>query len=163
MGVMFTLGRVKAIGPGFHLYWPPIQRPVVHPVIRDTINLEAQTLPHDTKEAIGLTISVTVVFTIDDIVKALAHTYDFNVTIRDRAQEGVVESVIGKDVETLIRKFRSINNSLTKKIREDLEPFGVNVERAFMSDFHLTNMHRVIGSTAVMPLHEYPAEEQEEE
>jgi len=158
---MLTLGSAKRLRPGFHCYWPPIQRPIVHPVVRDTLNLEAQTLPHDSTLPLGVTISVTVVFRISDIIKAMVETYDFESTIRDRAQAGVIQVVVGKTIQDLVRRHQRVNNMITKKIREDLEPFGVDVEVAFMSDFHLTNMHRVIGSTAYLPIP--TAEETEEE
>jgi len=159
-GVMLTLGRAKRLRPGFHLYWPPIQRPIVHPVVRDTLNLEAQTLPHDSTLPLGITISVTVVFRIKDIIKAMVETYDFETTIRDRAQEGVIQAIVGKTMQDLVRRHQRINHMITNKIRKDLEPFGVDVEVAFMSDFHLTNMHRVIGSTQIIPL---PQNEETEE
>jgi regulator of protease activity HflC (stomatin/prohibitin superfamily) len=151
-GVMFTLGRAKPIGPGFHLYWPPIQRPMVHPVKRDTLNLEPQTLPYGSTDPIGLTISVTVVYTICDIEKALIETYDFMETIKDRAQAGVIEACIGKTIDELMRRHQGINSAITKKIRKALEPFGVDVEVAFMSDFHLTSMFRVHGGMSILPM-----------
>ena len=110
----------------------------------------------------GITISVTVVYTISDIMKALVETYDFVATVRDRAQAGVIQAVIGKDVAELTKKHQKINGAITRKIRKDLREFGVEVEVAFMSDFYLTNMYRVIGSTAVLPI-EAPAAESDEE
>jgi regulator of protease activity HflC (stomatin/prohibitin superfamily) len=158
---MFTLSRAKRIGPGFHLYWPPIQRPVVHPVKRDTIDLDPQTLPYGGDLPLGITISVTVVYTINDIMKALVETYDFMSTIKDRAQAGVIEACVGKGINDLSMKHQRVNSQLTKKIHKALEPFGVDVEVAFMSDFHLTNMHRVHGGMAILPMG--AAEEPEEE
>lgn len=151
-GVMFWLSHARRIGPGVHVYWPIVMRPMVHPVVRDTLNLPPQTLPYGNKEPLGLTISVTVVYTIDDILKALAQTYDFMVTIRDRAQAGVVPVVIGRTVDELVDKYQRINSAITKRIRKDLAPFGVRVETAFMSDFHLTAMYRVLGQTSILPV-----------
>lgn len=161
-GVMFTLGKAKPIGPGFLLYWPPIQRPIVHPVKRDTLNLEPQTLPGSEDDPIGITISVTVVYTITDIMKALVDTYDFMSTIKDRAQAGVIEACVGKTIKELTEKHQKINAALTKKIRTALEPFGVNVETTFMSDFHLTNMHRIHGGTVILPLESAYGDSQQE-
>lgn len=161
-GVMLTLGRAKRIRPGFRLYWPPIQRPMVHPVKRDTLNLEPQTLPGSTSEPIGITISVTVVYTISDIMKALVDTYDFMSTIKDRAQAGVIEACVSKSIQELTEKHQKINASLTRKIRAALAPFGVAVEAAFMSDFHLTNMHRIHGGTQFIPMEMNPPTPMEE-
>jgi regulator of protease activity HflC (stomatin/prohibitin superfamily) len=161
-GVMFTLSKAKRVGPGFWLYWPPIQRPMVHPVKRDTLNLEPQTLPGSESQPIGITISVTVVYTIADIMKALVETYDFNTTIRDRAQASVIEACVNKSIKELVERHQKINASLTKKIHKALEPFGVDVEVAFMSDFHLTNMHRIHGGTTVVPMESTASEEDEE-
>lgn len=150
--VMLTLGRAKQIRPGFRFYWPPIQRPIVHPIKRDTLKLAPQTLPCEGDKPVGITISVTVVYTIADVMKALVETYDFTATVTDRAQACVIESCVGKPIDMLVRKHQHINSSLTKKIRKALEPYGVSVEHAFMSDFHITNMHRVYGSTTVLPI-----------
>jgi len=158
---MFTLSRVKRIRPGLHFYWPPIQRPMVHPVNRDTIDLDPQTLPHGSNHPIGITISVTVVYTINDIMKALVETFNFPSTIKDRAQAGVIEACVGKTIQDLTDRHQRINNAIMRKIRKSLEPFGVNVEDAFMSDFHLTNMHRVHGGMTVLPM--AAAEKEEEE
>lgn len=161
-GVMFTLSRARRIGPGLHFYWPPIQRPMIHPVKRDTINLEPQTLPYGENLPIGITISVTVVYTISDIMKALVETYNFISTITDRAQAGVIEACVGKSIKDLTANHQRINSAITRKTRKTLEPFGVNVEVAFMSDFHLTNMHRVHGGMTILPMG-LAADEREEE
>jgi len=157
-GVMLTLSRAKRIGPGFHLYWPPIQRPLVHPVKRDTIDLSPQTIPAGTAQPLGITISVTVVYTIGDIMKALVDTYNFAATIKDRAQAGVIEACVGKSIQELTDKYQRINSVITRKIRAALEPFGVVVETAFMSDFHLTHVYRVHGESVAY----YPMQSQDE-
>lgn len=160
---MLTLGRAKRIRPGFRLYWPPIQRPMVHPVKRDTIDLDPQTLPYGTDQPIGITISVTVVYTISDIMKALVETYNFLSTIKDRAQGAVIEACVGKSIGDLTAKHQKINAALTRKMKKALEPYGVDVEEAFMSDFHLTNMHRVHGGMTVLPMAAAETEEEEPE
>lgn len=159
---MFWFRHAYRLGPGVHWYWPPVMRPMVHPVKRDTLNLAPQSLPFSGELPVGITISVTVVYTITDIMKALVDTFDFTATIRDRAQAGVIRSVIGKSVDELVRRHQRVNNAITKRIRTDLEPFGVHVEVAFMSDFHLTSMHRVIGSTTILPVADVAADPEEE-
>jgi len=134
---------------------------MIHPVKRDTISLEPQTLPGSDTKPLGITIAVIVVYTIDDIMKALVETRDFETTIVDRAQAGVIEACVGKTLEELTIRHQRVNAALTRKIRKALAPFGVNVEEAFMSDFHLTNMHRIHGGTTVMPVAAEPEEEEE--
>jgi regulator of protease activity HflC (stomatin/prohibitin superfamily) len=157
-GVMFTLGNVRRIGPGLHVYWPPIQRPIVHPVKRDTLPLKPQTLPYGGDKPIGITIAVTVVYTISDIVKALVDTFDLTATISDRAQAGVVDACVGKSIQQLAEGYQRINAKLTSKIKKALAPFGVAVEAAFMSDFHLTHMYRVHGHAPVVSQVQYEEE-----
>ena len=161
-GVMLTLGKAKRIGPGFKLYWPPIQRPMVHPVKRDTIDLDPQTLPCGINKPIGITISVTVVYTISDIMKALVETYNFAATIKDCAQGAVIEACVNKSIDELAAKHQRINSALKRKMKKALEPYGVEVEDAFMSDFHLTNMHRVHGGMTVLPISDHAELEEEE-
>lgn len=151
-GVMLTLSRAKRIRPGFTLYWPPIQRPMVHPVKRQTLVLEPQTLPHVSDKPHGITIAVTIVYTISDIMKALVDTYDFEETIRDRAQACVVDACVDKTIKELVARRQRINNSLTKRMQGALATFGVTVETAFLREFHLTDMHRVHGSAAILPM-----------
>jgi len=162
-GVMLTLSRAKRIRPGFHIYWPPIQRPMVHPVKRDSFEVGVQTLPHRSERPIGICISVTVVYTIGDIMKALVDTYNFPSTIKDRAQGAVIGACIGKTITELADNHQKINAALTRRMRKALDKYGVEVEEAFMSDFHLSNMHRVHGGTTVLPMDAAEEEEEEEE
>lgn len=161
-GVMFVLGQTYRLCPGVHVYWPICMKPQIHPVKRDTLHLEPQTLPYSKDCPLGLTINVTVVYTITDIVKALVDTYDFIATIRDRAQAGVISAILGKTIDELTTNHLKINHAITKKIRKDLEVFGVHVETAFMSDFHLTYMHRILGNSPSQVFHQYTTTQSEE-
>jgi membrane protease subunit (stomatin/prohibitin family) len=92
------------------------------------------------------------VYTISDIKKALVDTYDLMSTVTDRAQAGVIQAIIGKDIHELVQQHQHINNEIAKKVRADLKKFGVEVETAFMSSYHLSNTHLIIGSASVLPV-----------
>jgi regulator of protease activity HflC (stomatin/prohibitin superfamily) len=150
-GVMFAFGWYYRLRPGVYCYWPLIMRPVVRPVVRDTIDLPPVTVPYSSGNPVGVSVSVTVVYHITDIVKALVDTYEFTNTIRDRAMACVVPFVVGRTVDELIHRYKRINHQITKKLQEDLAMFGVGVEEAFMRDFPLAHMYRILGGTTLIP------------
>lgn len=154
-GVMFALGWYYRLKPGVYFYWPLIMRPIVHPVVRDTIDLPPVTVPFASEHPVGVSVAVTVVYHIDDIEKALVETYDFTNTIRDRAMACVVPYVVGHTAAELIKRFRRINHMITKRLRLDLQRFGVVVEEAFMRDFPVAHMYRIIGDQSTVPVPTY--------
>jgi len=143
-GVMFTRSKAKPINPGLHLYWPVWSKPEIYPVRRQTINLTPQTLV--TKDRVTVIASVTVVYEITDIEKALVETYDLQDTISDVAQIGVKQVLTVRTFDEVQIDQRAVDKSLTGCIRRQLSPYGISVRRAFLSDFAISRVFRIVGS-----------------
>lgn len=136
-GVCFKKGGVKELLPGIHFYWPIWTEVFVHPVVRQTQQLPAQTLV--TKDGISVTVSVTIRFEIEDIISAFGRTYDFVDTIQDISQGEVATLICSKNYQEIIDSKKDENTDidilLSRIIRRRLKPFGVSLKKAFIAEF----------------------------
>ena len=142
-GVKFVRSKTKVLQPGIHVYWPVTSSVLQYPTARQTLNLPAQFLL--TADERVIMASVTVVFTIDDIEKAIVDTWDFNDTIRDVAQGAAKLAVCKRQFAELVKDTAKVDNELAKKIRSAVKPYGVAVENAFLTDFAPARVHRIVG------------------
>jgi len=131
--VLFKRGGTKVLKPGMHIYWPIWSEPIRYPIKRQTLNLPPQVLT--TGDGKTVTVSVTVVYEVSDIEKALVETFDLEETVTDVAQLGVKTVVLSHDYDDLKGNQEEIDKSLKKSIRSALHPHGAKVIEAFMSDF----------------------------
>lgn len=131
--VCFRRGAAARLKPGMHIYWPVWSAVQEFPIKRQTLNLWTQTLL--TKDARTVVAAATVVFEIEDILKALVETYDLQDTIGDMAQSGVKEIIEGKTLLESQVNPGEVDKMLTRAIRSELRPFGIRVVRAFLTDF----------------------------
>lgn len=136
-----------ALGPGIHWYWPKTTEVEVLPVERQTLDLPVQTLL--TSDLHSVAIRAEVVYVVADIRLAVCKTFDFQQTIQDVAQLAVVDVVASKSYEELSTAVRSSNIvlELTEVLRDELQSYGVGVERAFLADFAKCTTIRMYGET----------------
>jgi hypothetical protein len=148
------------LGPGIHWYWPKTTEVEVLPVERQTLDLPVQTL--STSDLQSVAIRAEVIYSIVDIRLAVCKTFDFQQTIQDAAQLAVVEVVAPKSYEELSTAVRSshIVDELTEVLRDELQSYGVGVQRAFLADFAKCTTIRVYGETppGQLPPTAYPEE-----
>jgi len=131
--VIFTRGRAKAMKPGLRLYWPVWSRPHVHCAVRQTFTLETQTLT--TSDQKTVCARAQVILQITDPMLALVETSSVEEAVADMALNGV-KSVISKtELSDLIQKSRAVDAAITRRVRSELKVYGVEVIRAFLSDF----------------------------
>lgn len=131
--VIFTRGKAKAYGPGLHLYWPVWSRPVVCPATRQTMTLESQTL--STADGKGVAARAQVVIVISDPILALVETSSIEEAVVDMAMSGVKAVISKTKLEDLIANSRAVDAAISRRVRAELKPFGVDVIRCFLSDF----------------------------
>lgn len=131
--VIFTRGMAKAYGPGLHLYWPVWSRPVACPATRQTLTLESQTLT--TSDGKGVTARAQVVIVISDPILALVETSSIEEAVVDMAMSGVKAVISKTKLEDLISSSRAVDAAISRRVRAELKPFGVDVIRCFLSDF----------------------------
>lgn len=150
-GVKFKRGgRAVPLTPGLFWYLPLTTDVVTVPVKRQTVSLEPQTLT--TIDDYTVVVAATVVYEINDVLKALVDTYDLDDTVGDVAQRGVLQ-VVGS------REFNDLRDHLTDEVpkelkaacRKDLRQFGVLVKDAFLAECAVVTAYRVIGGHSVLP------------
>lgn len=140
-GVKFLPGgRVKVIKPGIYWYWPATT--VVY-----TLNVKRQTMSFNqrltTKDEETVSINTVIVYTVDDVQKALVETHDFEDTIEEVAQKLTVQPIMSRTFEEVCNDMADSNemrNELTRKARSLLSDYGVHVLDAYVSDFTETKV-----------------------
>ena len=151
-GVKFTKGKVKPITPGLFMYWPVITEVELVETSRQTLNLASQTLT--TADGYAVLVSAVVVYRVEDPTTVLVEVSDWEDTLGDAALGAVVDVVGGSDFD-YIRE--NLNGEIEKKIRHKtrlaLKPYGIKVERAFLSDFAECKVYKVAGDgpSSVVP------------
>ncbi len=150
-GVKFVWGKtIKEIRPGLYVWWPPTTEIEVVPVARQTLTWEAQRLT--TKDDQVITIKVVVVFTLEDVKKALVDTADYDDTAEDIAGEAIADIVAGNTYEHLRKNQREIENTMARKTRTILKTYGLYVERCRIVDFAKTRMFSIDGPPMILPV-----------
>lgn len=132
-GVMFTRGSARPIGPGMHWYWPVWSRPDVHSSVRQTITLETQTLT--TSDGKSVCCRSQIVLRVVDPMAAFVDTSSVEEAVVDIATGGVKAVISKTSLQDLILRSRAVDAAISRRIRAELKVFGVEVIRAFLSDF----------------------------
>lgn len=137
--VKFSCGKAFELKPGLHWYWPITSEIYQMPVVRQTMQIPAQTI--STIDGVSITVSVVIRFEIVDVMAACVHTFDFQDTIQDISQGEVVGVVCGSTYQELLSSWKEGNTGLDAKlsrdIRKKLKPFGVRLRKAFISEFSI--------------------------
>jgi regulator of protease activity HflC (stomatin/prohibitin superfamily) len=129
-----------------YVYWPVTTQVYTIPIVRQTLTF-SQTLT--TLDDITVHVSTIVIYTINDVVKAIKETDDLNETIGDSAQYGAVKAITSRNYND-IRNNPQVNLDITRSTRKFLRKFGVKVEDAFISSFAETKMMTHEGSGFVI-------------
>lgn len=141
-GVKFSWGgKVKILTPGrIYWFWPAIS--VVY-----TMNVKRQTISFTqrltTKDEETVLIETVIVYIVDDVLKAMVETKDFDDTIEEVAQKLTVQSVMSRTFEQICHDLADSNemrNELTRKARSLLSDYGVGVLDAYVSSFAETKV-----------------------
>jgi regulator of protease activity HflC (stomatin/prohibitin superfamily) len=147
-GVLFCRGSVRELGAGLHLYWPIWSEIQVICVVRQTVNLRYQSL--FSQDDVGVLVSVTVVYEIDNALKALTLTDDLTDTIGDLSQKAVKLVVslcsIAELRSGLRKNRRSVDAVLLAKLAVDVREYGVRVVEAFIADIAIPRMLHIIST-----------------
>lgn len=126
--------ETSAIRPGFYWWWPVTTRTYIVPVVRQSVNLPAQSL--ETSDGVTLLVSTVMVYEIRDVEKALTQNYDLDDTIGEVAAAAAVDLV----VEATHDDFRTdmVSGDLNKRLRDSarrlLKKYGVHVHEARFTD-----------------------------
>ncbi len=143
-GLAFVRGRNKVpLHPGLHVYWPIWTHVHTYPTARQTVNLPTQTLmTQDDKRVI---VGGIVVYEIHDIVAALGSIFDLDDTIRDISLAAIKTVIVSHTTIYIRENYELIDTKLTEELSSKLEPFGVTVVNAYLSDFSTCLVLRMVG------------------
>jgi regulator of protease activity HflC (stomatin/prohibitin superfamily) len=147
-GVRFTRGKAFPLNSGLHVYWPIWSEIKEICVVRQTLDLRYQSLI--SSDGTGVVVSVTVVYEIDDALKAVTATDNITDTIGDLSQRAVklvVSSCTTQELKSgLRRQKRSVDRVLLQKITLDVREYGVRVVGAFIADISIPRMIHIISN-----------------
>ncbi len=148
-GVAFVRGKhVKHIGPGLVWWWPFWTELEIYPVVRQTLNLEAQKLT--TKDDKTVVAGAIIVYTIHDIVKAMTEQWDLPDTIDDLSSAAVCDFVTSNDFAWINTNRAVVKRHLTQVVAEALDEYGVTVVAARLTDFAQAKVIALVGEGAAV-------------
>ena len=141
-GVKFTHKKEPVLlTPGMIYWWWPVLSNVY------TIDTKRQTMTITqrltTKDEITVMVTTVIVFTIDDVMKALVETCDFEDTVGEVGEKLVVKPITSrefKDTLTRMSESNDLNNEVKRNARSTLGEFGVNVVDGYVSNFAVTQV-----------------------
>ena len=154
-GVKFVHGsKIVMIKPGLYWYWPITTEVETIVVVRQTLNLPPQRLT--TKDDQVVSIAVVILYVVDDVIKALVDSADYDDMAEDIAGRSVADIVAQTDYDDLRLKQRDMENAMVRRCRTDLRPFGLYVEKCRITDFARTQMLSVDGPPMIVMSSEVP-------
>lgn len=152
-GIKFRFGKkIIPLEPGMHLYWPVVTEVVSMPAVRQTLNLPTQVVQCANHKR--LAVSGVVVYSIRDIAKALALSWDVDDTVEDLSLTCILRALIGRRIEDLIKEMKTggMETKMTKDLQKELRRFGVSVQSCRLTDFAVTTVIHMTGTAASPPV-----------
>lgn len=143
-GVKFTgVGkkRISILVPGsIYWYWPIVTNVYTIETKRQTLTVTQRLTTSD-----GITVMVTtvIVYTIDDVIKALVETRDFEDTIMEIGEKLVVKPIMAREFDVICNDLavsNELNNEVKRNARSILSNYGVAVEDGYVSNFTQTEV-----------------------
>jgi len=136
---------VTPVTSGICLYNKLLSELEIYPTARQTTNLPYQALV--TKDKYTLAVSAIVVYEVDDLVKAYGETWDIEDLIKDISLAKVRLLLTSMKYDDIIENQESIDLSLTKNIKDELDNYGINVINSFFTDLAPSSNTLLMGSS----------------
>ena len=139
-GVIFTHGEPpRLLTPGkIYWWWPVISNVYTIDTKRQTMKITQRLT---TKDEITVMVKTVIVFTVDDVVKAIVDTRDHEDTISEIGEKLVVKPITSRDFSDTLKRMsesNDLNNEVKRIARSTLSEFGVNVVDGYVSNFAQT-------------------------
>lgn len=162
-GVKFVRGaNVKPIAPGIYWYWPAVTEVVLYPTARQSYAVSPQSLT--TRDGKTVLISVVLVATIVDVVKALGQSWDVDDVVTEVGGAAAVE-LIGRRTWRELKSGLSdgrFSTELERRTRRLLRPYGVRVLRGRVTDCARHTVVRTVGAPDAVVVPRSSIEDEEE-
>lgn len=127
-GLKYRKGNeITKLEPGLVWYWPIITAIDVITVVRDTLDLNGQTLV--TKDGKSMLASGMIMFSVNDVEKLLTTAPDYTSTICDLSMNVIHDTFIQYEWEQIRVGLLdgTIGRELKRKAQDELRPFGIKV------------------------------------
>lgn len=141
--VLYVRGKATAVQPGtFVIYWPFWTETEQYPVTIQTARIESQSLL--TEEGKPFAIKAVVRYSINDHLAALTKLQDIDEFIADKALGVFKLLAYGRNESYLIKNAAHIDDGAEDLLDGMLEPFGIKVEEAYLSDLTFPSIHKLM-------------------
>lgn len=131
--VKFVRAKTVKIGPGLHVFWPITTEIEIVPVVRQVLNLDQQVL--ETKDGKTVIADGVVVYVVIDLHKFLVENFNADDNLKELAGAALRDAILSLTFEEINSGRVKLDHRLTKRAREALENFGVEVESMKLQSF----------------------------
>lgn len=142
-------GKIEVLTPGDIYWWWPVTTNI------QTIDTRRQTLDLGqrltTKDDMSVQVNTVIVFTIDDVLKALVDTRDFEDTVGEVAQKLTIRPIMSRtfaEIRADMGDSNEMRNEITRGAKTLLSEYGINVLDGYVSDFTETTVFSHDGEAA---------------
>jgi regulator of protease activity HflC (stomatin/prohibitin superfamily) len=144
--------KVSVAEPGFRVYWPLTTALDIYPTMYQTTPLVAQdvvTAPDANGRRMTITARGMLAYSISDLVKIYAETYDPDDTIRDIAATSMHHVLCGQTWEELCKgQGRTLDTKLKNEVKKDLADRGVEAHKFTLTSLAPSRVLRLVQSTS---------------
>jgi regulator of protease activity HflC (stomatin/prohibitin superfamily) len=133
-GVAFVRGKhVKRLDPGFHLYWPFWTEVEIIPCVTQIFSPRMQIVT--TADQVSVVVGCKVTYRISSVLKALVRVHDYDKAVEEHTNSIIRDYFSTKSYEELQTSVGQINAGLTSALYRELNPFGLKVHHAGITDY----------------------------
>ncbi len=148
-GIKWVKGKhPKVLHPGLAVYWPLVTEFLEYPTARQGVELRSQTIV--TTDDKVIIVAGILVYSVPDIMKLCAETFDPDQTIRDLTLSAVHDVCCKLSWEELKQGQRkgTLDTKLRNTAKDALQDYGVDVLMLTLTDLAPGRVLRLVQSTA---------------
>jgi regulator of protease activity HflC (stomatin/prohibitin superfamily) len=149
-GIKFVRGgKIKVCPPGgLYVYWPVITLYEHYPVVRQTDNLRTQTFV--TADGKVVSVGGMIVYSVEDIEKAMTLTYSIIHTINDITVTSIHDVCCRLSYPdlTLKQRNRTLDTELKNAAFADLKEYGIKVWKVMLTDLAPCRVLKIVQSVS---------------
>lgn len=144
--------KITVVLPGFHVFWPLTTSLDIYPTAYQTAPLVAQdvvTSPDADGKRKTIMARGVLAYSISDLAKIYAETYDPDDTIKDIAGASMHHVLCSQTWEELCKgQGRTLDTKLRNAVKKDLSDRGVEVHQFTLTSLAPSRVLRLVQSTS---------------
>lgn len=147
-GIQLRFGKyLRSLDPGLYIKIPFVDEILTQHVVLTTLSLPAQSLV--TSDNKNIVVEAMVKYKITDAQVFLLEVYDSIDAVSDISQ-GIIKELIMSSTWEQCRD-NELDNSITKKVRNELKKFGVYVDKVTLTSISEIKTFRLINQSIFTP------------